>query len=143
MGFAMEVSTEWKMGGGAHSTHSSPTVFGLGICAPPTHPNFSEFFLFGTGRGAQKCFIVCDQTSGDLKSHHLQARVTLTALSVPSRPHFLSVFFLHFLGTDGFFGGGGGGARAPLPPPPWVRHCLTWVQIDHAMGTFAFLNKIN
>ena len=28
-------------------------------------------------------FILRDQTTEDLKSHHLQARVTLTALSVP------------------------------------------------------------
>ena len=40
--------------------------------------------------GAQKCFILHDQTTGDLKSHHLQARVTLKALPLPPRPLFLS-----------------------------------------------------
>ena len=55
---------------------------------PPT-PQFAEFFVWGW-EGAQKCFILGDQTTGDLKSHHLQARVTLTALSVPPGPHFLS-----------------------------------------------------
>ena len=51
----------WELGG----THSSPTALGLGISAP--HPP-----QIGTG-GAQKCFILRDQTTGDLKSHHLQA----------------------------------------------------------------------
>ena len=80
MRFAMEASTEWKIGGGC--THSSPTALGLGISAPPQHtPNFRFFVL--DWEGAQKCFILRDQTTGDLKSHHLQARFTLTALSVP------------------------------------------------------------
>ena len=49
MRFAMEASTEWKMGG----THSSPTALGLGISAPPppnTHPKFPSFCL-GLGGG--------------------------------------------------------------------------------------------
>ena len=47
MRFAMESSTEWKMGG----THSSPTALGLGISAPPPpHPKFPSL-LFGTRRG--------------------------------------------------------------------------------------------
>ena len=87
MRFAMEASREWKMGG----THSSPTALGLGISAPPpnTHPKFPSFFVWDW-EGAQKCFILRNQTTGDLKSHHLPARVTLTALSVPPWPHFLS-----------------------------------------------------
>ena len=52
----------------------------------------------GAHTPAQKCFILHDQTRGDLKSHHLQARVTLTALSVPPGPPFLSFFFFVFLG---------------------------------------------
>ena len=130
-------------GGGGTQHTLQPHSLWTGDMCPPHPPQFFRVFFVWDWEGAQKCFIVCDQTSGDLKSHHLQARVTLTALSVPSRPHFLSVFFLHFLGTDGFFGGGGRGGTCPPSPPPWVRHCLTWVQIDHAMGTFAFLNKIN
>ena len=63
--------------------HSSPTALGLGISAPCTHLKFQRFFFCGGGdwEGAQKCFILRDQTTGDLKSHHLQARVTCTALS--------------------------------------------------------------
>ena len=70
MRFAMEVMTEWKIWG----THSSPTALGLRISAPltPTHPKFLIFFLLDW-EGAQKCFIPRDQTTGDLKSHHLQA----------------------------------------------------------------------
>ena len=63
--------------GGGGGRHFSSTALGLGISAPPPNtPQFSEFFVWG-------CFILRDQTTGDLKSHHLQARVTLTALSVP------------------------------------------------------------
>ena len=86
MGFAMEAKTEWKRGGGANTP---ATALGLGISAPPpTHPKFSSFVL--DWEGALKCFILCDQTTGDLKSHHLQAWATLTAMSVPPRPPFLS-----------------------------------------------------
>ena len=60
---------------------------------PPHQPQISEFLVWDW-EGAQKCFIHHDQTTGDLKSHHLQARVTLTALSVPPRPHFLSAKLL-------------------------------------------------
>ena len=63
MGFAMEASTEWKI-------------------SAPHPPQISEFFVWDN-EGAQKCFIFRDQTTGDSKSHHLQARATLTALSVP------------------------------------------------------------
>ena len=72
----MEASTDWKMGGGG------------GQALQPLPPQISEI-LFGTGRRAQKCYILRDQTTGDLKSHHLQARVTLTALSVPPLPPFV------------------------------------------------------
>ena len=57
----MEASTEWKI-------------------SAPHPPQISEFFVWDS-EGAQKCFILRDQTTGDLKSHHLQARATLTALS--------------------------------------------------------------
>ena len=76
------------VGGGG--THSSSTSLGLGISAPPPqHTPIFRVFVWGW-EGAQKCFILGDQTTGDLKSHRLQARVTLTALSVPPGPHFLS-----------------------------------------------------
>ena len=67
-------------------TRSSPTALGLGISAPPppTNPKFPS--LDWDWEGAQKCFILLDQTTGDLKSHHLQAWATLTAMSVPPRP---------------------------------------------------------
>ena len=74
MGFAMEASTECKI-------------------SAPHPPQISEFFVWDS-EGAQKCFILRDQTTGDLKSHHLQARATLTALSVPPRPPFLSAELL-------------------------------------------------
>ena len=35
-------------------------------------------------------YIAMDQTTGDLKSHHLQDQVTLTVLSVPPMATFLS-----------------------------------------------------
>ena len=68
-------------------THSSPTALGLGISAP--HPPQISEFCFGLG-GGTKVLILCSQTTGDLKSNHLQAWVTLTALSVPSLTPFLS-----------------------------------------------------
>ena len=150
MEFAMEVSTEWKMEGG---THSSSTALGLGIppgdkCPhtpppPPNRPQFSEFFVWGW-EGAQKCFILGDQTTGDLKSHHLQAWVTLRALSVPQGHIFfqqscnafpiMQYSQYHLMREKRFtflmalmVSSGGGGARAPQPhppPPPWVRHWL-------------------
>ena len=52
-------------------------------------PKISEFFVWDW-EGAQKCYILPNQTTGDLKSYHLQAWITLTALSVPPRPPFLS-----------------------------------------------------
>ena len=70
----MEASTEWKL-------------------SAPHPPQISEFFVWES-EGAQKCFILRDQTTGDLKFHHLQARATLTALSVPQRPPFLSADLL-------------------------------------------------
>ena len=59
MGFTMEATTDWKMGGG---THSSPTALGLGINASP-HPKLPSFVR--DWEGAQMCFILRDQTTGD------------------------------------------------------------------------------
>ena len=49
---------------------------------PPNTPQISELFVCDW-EGAQKCFILRDQTTEGIKSHHLPAQVTLTALSVP------------------------------------------------------------
>ena len=46
MGFAMEASTEWN------------------ISVPRHPPQISEFFVWDS-EGAQKCFILRDQTTGD------------------------------------------------------------------------------
>ena len=73
---------------GGGGSHSNPTALGLGISAPPTNPKFLSFVW--DWEGAQECFILCDQTTGDIKFHHLQARAALTAMSVPPRPPFLS-----------------------------------------------------
>ena len=82
-GFAMETTRERMMAGGGGGTLSSPTSLGLGISAPT--PNFRV--LFGTGRGHSSILSSEDQTKGDLKANHLQAWVTLTALSVsPLQP---------------------------------------------------------
>ena len=76
MEFAIGAASDWKLGGGgAHA----PALEPLGLETSALHPKFPSF----DWEGAQQCFILCDQTTGDLKSHHLQARVTLTALSVP------------------------------------------------------------
>ena len=70
----MEAKTEWKIGGGV--THSSPT-------APHPLTQISEFGL-GLGEGTKVFFLTFrDQTTGDLKSYHLQAGATLTAMTVP------------------------------------------------------------
>ena len=61
-----------------------------------------------------------NKTTGNLKSHHLQAGVT--ALSVPPPLIFFQQYmkkclfvFVIFKGTFGLFGGGGG--HVPLRPP--------------------------
>ena len=82
MGFAMEAKTEWKMGKGGGGTHSSPTAFCLGISAPH-HPEF----CLGMG-GDTKVFYHHRSDYGRFKSHHLQAQITLTALSVSQWPPF-------------------------------------------------------
>ena len=77
----MQATTEWKRG---HIWDILATVqphsLGTGDKCPPP-PCFRV--LFGN---VQQCSILRDQTTGDLKSHHLQAGVT--ALSVA--PPFLS-----------------------------------------------------
>ena len=97
----MEAKTEWKKGGGGANTPAHSLGTG-DKCPPPTHPKFSSFVL--DWEGAQKRFILCDQTTGDLKSHHLQAWETLTAMSVPPRPPFLSAELLVILYRLGYLG---------------------------------------
>ena len=75
---------------GVGGTHSSPTGDKR---LPPTHPKFLSLVL--DWEGAKKCFILRDQTIGDLKSHHLQARATLTAMSVPPEASELWVIRYH------------------------------------------------
>ena len=122
MEFAMQATTEWKRGHiwdilAAVQPHS----FGLGISAPT--PCFRV--LFGK---VQQCCISRDQTTGDLKSHHLQAGVTALSVS-PSPPFFQQFmkksFFFFFKGARHFFKGTHGlfGGHVPLRPPSWVRHC--------------------
>ena len=104
-------------GGGAHS---SPTALGQGICAP--HPPQISMFFVWDWEGAQKCFILRDHTTGDLKSYHLlQAWVTLTALSVPPRPPFLSVFLGHSRPLRG--------AGGPWPPGPHLNYTISLIQV--------------
>ena len=89
MGFAKESKNGMEnRGGGGHTLQ--PHSLGTGDKCPPPHPQ-SQISEFGLGLGgAQKCCFLRDQTTGDLKSHHLQARATLTAMSVPPQPPFLS-----------------------------------------------------
>ena len=71
MGFAMQATTEWKRGL-IWDNLATLLLHSLGTghkCPPPPSPCFRV--LFGK---VQQCSILCDQTTGDLKSHHLQAR---------------------------------------------------------------------
>ena len=72
--------------GRGHTLQPDSLNWELWGCAP--QPKFPSFVW--DWEGAQKYFILHDQTTGDLKSHHLQARVTFKALSLPPRPLFLS-----------------------------------------------------
>ena len=78
----MEAKTEWKIG--EHTLR--PQSLGTWDKCPQPRTQIAEFDL-GLG-GGTKMFFLRDQTTGDLKSHHLQARATLTAMSLPPRPPF-------------------------------------------------------
>ena len=96
------------------STHGTALRFWI---SAPT-PNFRV--LFGTGRGNSSVFSSPTRLHEILKSHHLQARVTLAALCVcpsqpqPQRPHFSAVirFFFFFIVLTA------SGGSCPLAPPP-------------------------
>ena len=142
------------MGGGTLQPHSLET----GDKSPPPlkFPSFVwDWFVWFVGdwEGAQKCFILHKHTTGDLKSHHLLVRVTLTALSVPPRPPFLSAelwvicYHLGDLGCDCeqlpnyalpyhimrekvfcvIFSALTASSGGTCPQVPWVRR---WWQID-------------
>ena len=107
-------SSHNRMEEGAHLGHLSyRPALGQGISAPP--PCFRV--LFGK---VQQCSILRNQTTGNLKSHHLQAGVT--ALSVPPLPHLFfqqymkKFFFLSFLRAL-LGSSGGGGGTCPSGPP--------------------------
>ena len=123
MGFATEASTEWKMGG----THSSPTALGLGISAPHP-PQISEFFVWDW-EGAQKCFILRDQTTGNLTftdiSHsqpclcpHGLLFLQQLCITVYSRNIIFCIKFFRTLTASSGGGGGGGGGGGTCPPGP-------------------------
>ena len=84
-----------RMEEGAHLGHLRyRPALGLGISAPP--PCFRVLF-----EKVQQCSFLCDQTTGDLKSHHLQAGVT--ALSVPPPQIHPHIFFQQFMKKKMFF----------------------------------------
>ena len=86
MGFQWNQKRSGRWGGG-HTLQ--PHSLGTGDkCPPSTHPKFPSFVW--DWEGAHKCFILRDQTTEDLKSHHLQAWATLIAMSVPPWPPSLS-----------------------------------------------------
>ena len=129
MDFAMQATTEWKWG---HIWYILATVqshsFGSwDECPPP--PCFR--ILFGK---VHQCSILHVKTTGDLKSHNLQAGAT--ALSVPPH-HFLSAGHV-FKGTHGLFGGGG--ECAPQPPLP-LCPALFYKLITHAASIFFYQLK--
>ena len=103
----MQVTTEWKRG---HIWDILATVqpHSLGTGDKCTPPCFRV--LFGK---VQQCSILRDQTTWDLKSHHLQDGSQLYLC-----PHlFFQQDMNFFKGTHSLFGG-----HVPLRPP-WVRHC--------------------
>ena len=108
----MQTKTEWKRG---HIWDIlaivQPHSLGTGDKCPPCFR-----VLFGK---VQQCSILRDQTTGDLKSHHLQTGVT--ALSVPPPPFLSAVYekkvfcvFLRALMASS----AGGHVPLSTPPPP-------------------------
>ena len=101
---------------------------------PPLFPR-----LFGK---VQQCCILRDQTTGDLKSHHLEAGVT--ALSVPPSPTFSfsstwKVFFCLF----GLFGGGGDVTLRPPLGPALQTHIIVVYMSNRRMQQSYIQNAIH
>ena len=93
-----------------HTCHS------LGTGDKCTHPKFPSFVWDWEGK--QQCFSSPTRLQEILKSHHLKARVTLTALCVPI-PTPTSTFFQQLSGCFWFFLNSqllGGGGSCPLAP---------------------------
>ena len=107
MEFAMEATTEWKMGEGAHM----PQPLDWEKVHPP---QFSEFCL-GLG-GETAVIFLPDQTTGDFKIPSFASpghtRSPLCAHPNPN-VHIFSSNQGFFYCTDGFWGG-----SCPLAPPP-------------------------
>ena len=119
----MQGTTEWKRG---HIWDILATIqphsLGTGDKCPLPH---CFRVLFGK---VQQCSILRDQTTGDLKSHHLQAGVT--ALSVPppfSAVHEKKILLLFLRALIASSGGGGGTCPSC---PPWVRHCDRYLAVN-------------
>ena len=53
MRFAMEASTEWKIGGGGGAHTPAPQPWDCDKCPTPTLPKFPFFFCFGLGGGTK------------------------------------------------------------------------------------------
>ena len=109
-GICNESNNGMEDGGRDHTCHS------LGTGDKFTHPKFPSFVWDWEGK--QQCFSSPTRLQEILKSNHLQARVTLAALCVPT-PTPTSTFFFSsnqdffYYCTQDFWRG----ARVPYPPP--------------------------
>ena len=98
------------------------TCCSLGTGDKCTHPKFPSFVWDWEGK--QQCFSSPTRLQEILKSHHLQARVTLAALCVPT-PTPTSTFFSAVIRGGGLLysrllEGGSCPSNPPPPPPPPV-----------------------
>ena len=124
---------------GAYLGHLSyRPALGLGISAPPCFR-----VLFGK---VQQCSIRRDQTTGDLKSHYLQAGVT--AISVPPSSHpffqqYMKKSFLSFLRALLASSGGHVPLRPPLGPAlALVGNPEDRVSYDAARSTLTLIGRM-
>ena len=98
-------------GGREHTCHS------LGTGDKCTHPKFPSFVWDWEGK--QQCFSSPTRLQEILKSHHLQAPVTLAALCVPTPTStFFSAVIRGGVIVLTAFGGGLVSLNPPPPPPP-------------------------
>ena len=119
MGFAMQATIEWKRG---HTWDILATIQSNSLAAGDNSPPPCFRVLFGR---VQQCSILRDQTTGDLKSHHLQGHSSVCAPPPPQHTH---IYFQQYMTEKSVFLRtlmASSGGHVPLsPPPPWVRHCL-------------------